>query len=84
MRDHYFYRLYLYCHHISSKTNLWEGGFLKEGKQALVPQDYIFVLGDNRDRSSDSREFGFIPVSSIVGQTVYRFFPPTKIGFINH
>lgn len=33
-----------------------------------VPKDYIFVLGDNVSNSRDSREFGFIPASSILGK----------------
>jgi signal peptidase I len=70
--------------YISAKTNLWEGGFLKEGEPIVVPENYVFVMGDNRLRSSDSREFGPVPISSIVGTVVYRYFPPTKIGFIKN
>jgi signal peptidase I len=70
--------------YISTKTNLWEGGFLKEGEPIIVPDNYLFVMGDNRPRSSDSREFGPIPISSIVGKVIYRYFPPNKVGFINN
>jgi len=34
----------------------------------VVPQGHLFLLGDNRDHSADSREFGFVPVSAIVGR----------------
>jgi signal peptidase I len=70
--------------YISTKTNLWEGGFLKEGEPIIVPDNYLFVMGDNRPRSSDSREFGPIPISSIVGTVIYRYFPPNKVGVINN
>ncbi len=33
-----------------------------------VPPDHYFMMGDNRDRSSDSREWGFAPPESIVGK----------------
>lgn len=70
--------------YISAQTNLWEGGFLKEGEPIIVPEDYLFVMGDNRPRSSDSREFGPIPISSVIGQVFYRYFPPQKTGWIKN
>ena len=68
--------------YISAFTNVWQNGFVKEGEEVIVPDEYIFVMGDNRPRSSDSREFGFIPVTSIEGKAIFRFFPPDKVGII--
>lgn len=40
-----------------------------------VPADHIFVVGDNRDRSGDSRSFGPVPLSSVRGLVTARIFP---------
>lgn len=47
-----------------------------------VPEGYIFVMGDNRGGSSDSREFGFIPLEKVEGRVTYRIWPLSKIGKI--
>jgi signal peptidase I len=70
--------------YISDKTNVWEGGFSKESVPTTIPEDSLFVMGDNRPRSSDSREFGTIPISSIIGQVFFRYFPANKSGVINN
>jgi|RhiMethySRZTD1v2_1073278.scaffolds.fasta_scaffold78263_2 signal peptidase I len=41
-----------------------------------------FVLGDNRPRSSDSREFGFVPESYVRGRVDLRLWPPSRAGWI--
>jgi signal peptidase I len=47
--------------------------FLNYGP-VTVPEKSYFVMGDNRDRSSDSRVWGFVPESAIVGQMKYIYF----------
>ncbi len=64
----------------NSRTGVWLGGFIQDNQVVTVPSGEIFVLGDNRDRSSDSREFGFVPIQTIIGQVFYRYFPTDKIG----
>src|SRR3989344_848078 len=70
--------------YISDKTNLWEGGFIRENEPFIVPENMLFVMGDNRPRSSDSREFGPIPIESIIGEVFYRYFPTDKMGSIKN
>lgn len=45
-----------------------------------VPKGQLFVMGDNRDNSDDSRVFGTIPVSSVVGEAFWRIWPPSRIA----
>ena len=70
--------------YISEQTNLWNGGYIKEGVSVTIPEEDIFVMGDNRPRSSDSREFGPISIDSIIGNVIYRYFPSTKMGIIKN
>jgi signal peptidase I len=46
-----------------------------------VPAGDVFVLGDNRLFSSDSRTFGAVPVSNIIGKVILRFWPFDRLVF---
>jgi len=46
-----------------------------------VPEDYIFVMGDNRTNSRDSRDFGPVPKEDVLGKVSVRLWSPDYMGF---
>ncbi len=45
-----------------------------------VPQDSLYVLGDNSANSTDSRFWGFVPKKNVLGKAIFRWWPPRRIG----
>jgi len=48
----------------------------------LIPAGHLFVMGDHREQSSDSRVFGPIEVSSVIGRGLLRYWPFDRFGLI--
>ncbi len=49
-----------------------------------VPEGTVFVMGDNRSNSSDSREWGPLELEHIIGQAWILYFPLDQIGIVPH
>ena len=47
-----------------------------------VPPQHYFVLGDHRNSSSDSRDWGSVSKQNIFGAAVFRYWPLRRIGFV--
>jgi signal peptidase I len=54
---------------------LKEQGFEGEMSETVIPADQVFVMGDNRNNSGDSRMFGPIEIDSIVGEAFVIYWP---------
>ena len=60
------------------KTEAYGGMFT----DIVVPEGYVFAMGDNRSVSADCRRFGCIPLEKIEGKVTIRFWPLNKFGTI--
>lgn len=58
------------------------GDFGQENKKIIVPADNYFVLGDNSASSQDSRYWGFVPQTNILGKAIVIYWPPQRIRIV--
>jgi signal peptidase I len=65
--------------YISSSVRATDTKF--RGETWHVPPDSYLMLGDNRGNSCDSRVWGAVPRSSLIGPVVATYWPPTRLSF---
>lgn len=50
----------------------------------VVPDGQLYVLGDNRNDSRDSHQWGLLPIENVIGRAVVIYWPPEEWQVINH
>lgn len=57
---------------------------IEDLSERVVPDGFVYVLGDNRNASSDSRSWGPLSIEEIIGKAIFRYYPFNNIGIIDH
>lgn len=67
---------------IPSSNVTFGGKFLPEDKELIIGTQEYFVMGDNREHSSDSRDWGPIKKDEIIGRVLFRYWPISSLSFL--
>lgn len=70
--------------YLRPEVRTYGGSFLNEGESVTVPEGHVFMMGDNRPYSSDSREWGFLENGSVIGQSFFVYWPVSQARAITN
>lgn len=70
--------------YLNSDVRTYGGAFLQENTPVTVPQDEFLVMGDNRPFSSDSREWGLLKRSELIGKSFFVYWPLNKMRVVTN
>lgn len=73
----------LYVNDVALHEPYTSGESLRDGSWLVGPSE-VFVLGDNRANSSDSSDWGTVPMREVIGKAVLVYWPPQDAGIIPH
>ncbi len=70
--------------YLDSTVETGAGAFMSEGEEIVVPEGEYVVMGDNRNASSDSREWGFLDREEIIGKSFFVYWPVQDFRIITN
>jgi len=59
---------------------IWSSWLENDWGDIVVPQGCLFLMGDHRGASIDSRSWGVLPIEAVYGKAVFRFWPLSKVS----
>lgn len=68
--------------YLSRDVRTSSGAFLHDGQPVTVPAGDFIVMGDNRPHSSDSREWGLLKTTELIGKSFFVYWPPTQMRVV--
>ena len=70
----------LYLNNIPQKNYVFDENINYSIGPFIVPEESLWVMGDNRNNSMDSHVWGFLPYEKVIGKAIFRYWPLNNIG----
>lgn len=70
--------------YLASNVRSFGGTFLADNVEKVIPDGSLFVLGDNRSASSDSREWGLLKENAVIGKSFFVYWPISEMHLVQN